>query len=261
MPGIQFAAFSAMRRLYLPASIALAVFVSTFAPDRSGTVLATPQTASAPTVDEILSNYVNALGGEEAYHKLRTRVMKAVIRTTGSGELGSVEIYETAPDKGTSTLFYPGDSPYRRGYNGSKGWVVDPDAGPQDADEDTLKDLKERFDFFAELHYRQRYPGLKAAGTETIEGRPAYVTEYKRPDGETERLYFDQQTWLLVRRDVPSPSGVPRQYVMSDYQSVDGIQYPFKVRLTDPEFEATFEYTEIRHNTPIDDSQYEKPAH
>jgi hypothetical protein len=252
-----------MRRFFLFALfLSFALWAITGDPAAAEFSLATPvaQASSAPTVDQILSNYVRALGGEEAYHKLKTRVMKGAIHTTGGGEVGSIEIYETAPDKGTSTTFFPGDLPVRRGYNGSKGWIVDPDEGPQDATDDSLKDIQKRFDFFRDLKIKEEYPGMAYRGTESLDGHVCNVTEFKRPDGSSEKFYFDQETGLLVRHDVPSSEGVPRQMVMSEYRQVDGIQYPFRVRITDPEFEAVIDYTEIRHNVPIDESQFEKPA-
>jgi zinc protease len=214
----------------------------------------------APTVEEILSNYVRALGGDEAYHKLKTRVMKGVIHTAGSGEEGSIEIYESAPNKGTSTTYIPGDKPVTRGYDGSKGWFVDPDEGLQDAIGDDLADIQNRFDFYRELRLKEIYPQMKYGGTETLGGHPTYVTEAKRSDGSTEEFYFDAQTGLLVRHDVPAPdSGGIRQIVFSDYRTVDGIQYPFKVQISDPDSEMVIEYTEIRHNVPVDESKFVKP--
>ena len=252
-----------MRRLpHFALFLSLAVWTIPLAATRAEALPGTsyPQASSPPTVDQILSNYIQALGGEEAYHKLKTRVMKGVIHTTGGGEVGSIEIYQAAPNKGTSTTFFPGDTPMRRGHNGSKGWFVDPDEGPQDATDDALKDIQQRFNFFRDIQIKEEYPGMEYRGTETLAGRPAYVTEFKRGDGSSERFYFDTGTGLLVRHDLPTSEGVARQMLMSDYRAVDGIKYPFRVQISDPEFEAVIEYTEIGHNVPIDESKFEKPA-
>lgn len=252
-----------MRRLpHIAIFLLLAVWTIPGVATRAGALPGSlsPQASSPPTVDQILANYIRALGGEEAYHKLKTRVMKGTIHTTGGGEVGSIEIYQTAPNKGTSTTFFPGDTPMRRGHDGSKGWFVDPDEGPQDATDDTLKDIQQRFDFFRDIRFKEEYPGMEYRGTETLGGRTAYVTEFKRADGSSEKFYFDAGTGLLVRRDIPSSQGIARQMLMSDYRGVDGIQYPFRVQISDPEFEAVIEYTEISHNVPIDESKFQKPA-
>ena len=222
---------------------------------------ATPaqSTSAQPTVDEILSKYVQALGGAEAYHKLKTRVMKGVIHITGTGEAGSIEVYEKAPNKGTSTTFIPGDSPATRGTNGTTGWYVDPDSGPQDVTGGDLEPLKRQFDFYREIRLKEIYPQMVFQGTATVNGRQAYVTEATLDDGRSLKYFFDSDTGLLIRRDLASPDGVQQSF-LNDYQEVEGVQYPFEVRVADPELEIVIQYTEIRHNLPIEDLKFEKPA-
>jgi zinc protease len=224
--------------------------------------LVPPQAPSSPpTVEQILANYNRALGGEENYHKLKTRVMKAVIHTAGSGEAGSIEAYQAAPDRGMSSTYFPGDKPMVRGYDGAKGWVVDPDEGPQEAAGDDLAAIKREFDFYRALRLKETYPQMTYSGTETLGNRKVFVTESKSADGGSEKFYFDAQTGLLLRHDVPVPdSGGVRQMTYSDYRNVDGVQYPFKVQISDPDSEFVIEYTEIRHNEPIDVSKFAMPA-
>lgn len=250
----------AQRRLLFLALL-VGTLISVAGPMAPLGVAAGPQTPrTSPTVDQILARYVQALGGEEAYHKLKTRVMKGVIHVTGSGELGSIEFYGQAPNQGTSTTFFPGDIPVTRGYNGSKGWYVDPDSGPQDANADALADLQQEFDFFREIRLKEIYPGISYKGMETVNGRPAYSTEAARADGSKETFFFDTETGLLIRHDVSSPEGGVRENFLGDYRAVDGILYPFRVQMTDPEFEAVIEYKEIRHNVPLEEAKFEKPA-
>jgi len=251
-----------MRRLK-PAGIFLAINVGLAAglAGISSAFPSAPQNSSSPpTAEQIVANYNRALGGEETYHKFKTRVMKAIIHTVGSGEAGSLELYLAAPDRGTSSTYFPGDTPVVRGFDGEKGWVVTADDGPQDVTGDDLVPLKREFDFYRDVNLLKVFPQMAYAGTEVVDGRSASVTEAKLKSGGTEKFYFDSQTGLLVRRDTPAPeSGGIRQTTYSDYRSVDGIQYPFKVHITHPEFEVVIEYTEIRHDVPIDGSKFSKP--
>jgi hypothetical protein len=252
-----------MRRLR-PAGLFIAIAVGLIPgiPRDSSALPAAPQIApSQPTVEQILANYNRALGGEETYHKLKTRVMKGVIHMAGSGEAGSIELYQGAPDKGMSSTYFPGDRPMVRGYDGTKGWYADPDEGPQDVTGDELTRLKGEFDFYRDLGLGKTFPQMTYRGSEAVGDRTAYVTEAKLANGGTERFYFDAQTGLLLRRDTPAPeSGGIRQTTYSDYRAVDGVQYPFKVQISHPEFEVVIEYTEIRHDVPIAPSKFAKPA-
>ncbi|HET7842308.1 MAG TPA: hypothetical protein VFM21_11910, partial [Terriglobia bacterium] len=204
---------------------------------------------------------VRALGGEENYHQLKTRVMKGVIHTAGSGEAGSTEVYQAAPDKGMSSTYIPGDKPMRRGYDGAKGWFVDPDEGPQEATGDGLAPIKDEFDFFRNLRLKEIYPQMSYVGTEAFGGRTAFVTEAKHEKGGSDKFYFDTQTGLLLRHDAYAPDGGVQQTSYGDYRAVDGIQYPFRVQISDPaEFEIVIEYTAIQHDAPIDASKFAMPA-
>ncbi len=242
--------------------LAITVGFQVSSPRISKGLPAAPQSSlSPPTVEQILTHYVRALGGEENYHKLKTRIMKGVIHTAGSGEAGSIEVYQAAPDRGMSSTYIPGDKPMRRGYDGTKGWFVDPDEGPQEATGESLAPIKTEFDFYRNLRLKETYPQMTYVGTETLGGRTAYVTEAKSEKGGSDKFYFDSQTGLLLRRDAFAPDGGIQQTIYSDYRAVDGIQYPFRVQISDPaEFEIVIEYTEIQHDAPIDASRFAMPA-
>lgn len=187
--------------------------------------------------------------------------MKGIIHTAGSGEAGSIQVYQAAPDKGMSSTYIPGDKPMRHGYDGSKGWVVDPDEGPQEATGDDLAPIKDEFDFFKDLRLKEKYPQMTYVGTETLNGRAVFITEAKREKGGSDKFYFDTQTGLLVHRNAIAPDGSVQQTTYGDYRAVDGIQYPFHVEISDPaEFEIVIEYTEIRHNAPLEASRFAMPA-
>ncbi len=219
---------------------------------------ASPQ--SAPSVESVLARYVQALGGEAALRKPTTRVMRGAIQFQGASELGSVEVYAKAPNKGTSTTYVPGDLPFRKGTNGSTGWYVDTDEGPKDMTGTDLADLQREFDFYRPLHLKEHYPNLTLQGAAPVAGRDAQVLEVTLSSGEKRKLYFDAASGLLVREDVTSTDGTGTVSTFEDYREVDGVKYPFTVRRTDPDTEMVIRYSEIRHNVPLEDAKFEKPA-
>jgi hypothetical protein len=231
--------------------------------DRLNALPAMPiaQGASAhPTVDQILMNYVQALGGTEAFRNLKTRVLKGTIQVVGSSELGSVETYEKAPGKGVSTTYIPGDSPSISGFNGVTGWTVDPVEGPLDVTGPDLADLERRFDFYREIRLKEIYPQMNFQGAGTINEREAYVTEAAMTNGAREKFFFDKETALLIRQDSLSPDGSLSRVVLEDYRELDGIKLPYRVRTADSESEVVIQYSEIHHNVPLEDAKFEKPS-
>src|SRR5438552_11691248 len=76
-----------------------------------------PNSESMPTVDEVLSNYVQAIGGKEAVEKLTSQVAKGSIQFGEASESKPFEFYKKAPDKWRADHADPW-----QGFNGKVGW-------------------------------------------------------------------------------------------------------------------------------------------
>ena len=55
-------------------------------------------------VEQILGKYVQAIGGETAYRRLRSRVMKGTFELTDEGVAGTIEQEAVAPNRLRMTL-------------------------------------------------------------------------------------------------------------------------------------------------------------
>jgi hypothetical protein len=99
-------------------------------------------------------------------------------------------------------------------------------------------------------------------GTGTVGTRAAHIVEATPRIGAVEKLYFDVETGLLLRRDAMSASsrGVARsELYFSDWREVDGVKIPFKT--TELTAGATYIYTleEVKHNVPLDEGIFRQP--
>jgi zinc protease len=106
---------------------------------------------------------------------------------------------------------------------------------------------------------------MAVAGKERVGERDAYVIVSRVSDRRIERLYFDAQTGLLLRVAATTETPLarlPEETVYEDYREVDGVKLPFTVRVSyvDPFVGWTRKITEIRHNVPVEDSKFAKPA-
>jgi hypothetical protein len=223
---------------------------------------AVPQTAGTPAADQVLEKYVQALGGRDAIMKLTTLTMKGSISNPSTGETGTVEIFMKSPNKRLALTNIYAEGLDERGYNGTAGWYLDPDEGPKDLSGDDLAAIKSQAEFYRDLKFNAVYPQLSSAGREMIGGRPANVLASARPDGTTEKFYFDADSGLLVRDDAPYVTDDGKsvvENVFEDYRDVDGVKRPYTIRQTSPDFDYVIKFTEIRSNAPIEDSKFEKP--
>jgi hypothetical protein len=53
---------------------------------------------------------------------------------------------------------------------------------------------------------------------------------------------------------------MPIEVYLEDYKEVDGIKIPFTVKQVTPAFSFTIKLAEVKHNVPIDDAKFNKPA-
>jgi hypothetical protein len=88
---------------------------------------------------------------------------------------------------------------------------------------------------------------------------------YTPKTGSVSRLYFDPQTWQLIRTvakvNVPESGGdIERTTDPSDYRDVDGVKLPFTVVVNDPAQSMTIRLQKVEHNKPLDDSIFARVA-
>jgi len=225
---------------------------------------ATPAPSPAmPSADEILNKYITAIGGQAAIDKLKTRVMKGNITTAG-GQTLTYEIAQAAPDRAYE-MFVSQRGTMERAVNGAMGWERNPQ-GLHDLAGQQLTDLKTSLQLFRNLRLKEQYVSLRLGRKDKIGEREVYVLTGTTADKKRERLFFDAENGLLLRRVTYTETmigTIPEQTDFEDYREVEGVKMPFIVRLSSVDVGnpvSTRTFTEIKLNVPVDDSKFNKPA-
>jgi photosynthetic reaction center cytochrome c subunit len=225
-------------------------------PDR-----AAKQEPALPGVEQILERYVQASGGRQAVERVTSRVWKGS-RVGADGVLVPEEVYAKAPNKLLTITSYP-NMVFRTGYDGARGWALS-NQGARDIPPEMLAQLRREAEFYKETRLKEIYSKLSVVGRETVGGREAYVVEAAPADGGSpEKLFFDVETGLLVRKytEVKTVLGqFPTQTDYEDYREVDGVRLPFNIRWSIPGRTWGRKITEVRQNVPLDDAQFNPPA-
>jgi zinc protease len=118
-------------------------------------------------------------------------------------------------------------------------------------------------DLHGELKYKQTYPKMEVKGKEKVGDKEAYLIEATPATGSPVKLYFDAQTWMLIRRDemADTPQGkFPITSNFEDFREVDGVKIFFTLRQELPQAAIVVKITEVKHNVPIDDAKFNKPS-
>ena len=213
-----------------------------------------------PTIDEVLGKYVQAVGGQAAIEKVKTRVTTGQ-RTSGDGKPVSQEIYQKGTDHILVTVSMP-QGVATNGYAGTTAWSSNGKETRTIEGDDAEQFMREA-QLFDPTKLRSVYKDMTVAGSDKIGDREVYVVRAVTPAGGRERLYFDKQTGLLIRRFAASMTmlGVfPYQVDYSDYKAFEGVQVPTTVTGSTPGRSWTFKVTDVKQNAAIDDAKFNQPA-
>lgn len=234
------------------------------APSTPATKTATATaTAAMPTADQVIDKYVQALGGKAAIEKLTSRAAKGSFDMPAMNVSAPIESYNKAPNKTVFILEIPGFGSVGRGYDGTTGWSQNPQEGLREMSGAELAMMKRGAEFNREIRLKQLYPQMTVKGKEKVGEREAYLIEATPAGGAPEKMYFDTQTGLLIRYDfeAETPQGkFSTQSSFDDYKEVDGVKMPFTVRQSSSAGDFIIKFTEVKHNVPVDDAKFNKPA-
>jgi hypothetical protein len=222
-----------------------------------------PPGAEAPSVDQILDRYVQSVGGKEAIQKVTSRAMKGTLDNSDDGTTSPAEIFAKAPNKYLEVVSLGDAGKSQQCWNGAAGWGRDPDSGLHDMDKSDQIAAVRDYDFYREIRLKELYPKMALSGKMKVDDRDAYIVEATPAEGAAEKLYFDAESGLLVRRDferITIDDGIVMYEVdYEDYKDVDGLKLPSTIRRKTPDYTLTYRFTEIKHNVAIDDAQFNKP--
>jgi hypothetical protein len=215
--------------------------------------------AALTTVDQVLDNYLQAIGGKAALDKVTSRVIKGT-RLNVDGTTVTEEVYQKSPDKLLVVTTYP-EVVYYSGFDGSNGWAASSD-GRGNINERQRELIRRDAEFFPLINVKQTYTDLKLDGVERVGDRDMYVVEGKSGEGKQEKFYFDTATGLLFRRSWETRTvlgALPFQISFEDYKESDGVKFPTTRRWEQPGMGWSRKSTQISNNAEVNDSKFEKP--
>jgi hypothetical protein len=152
--------------------------------------------------------------------------------------------------------------PSLQGFDGQRGWTKD-SRGLRELDAKEVTSVKREADLFRYLKLNQTYPQMRVLSKEKIGGREVWVVGATSRDESRERLYFDAQTGLLIRKYVTFKTafgGIPEVTDFEDYRDVNGIRLPFTIKWSRPPYGYVRRFSEIGVNASIDPVKFKPPA-
>ena len=230
--------------------------------------------ANAQTAEEIISNYLENIGGEENLKKVTSA------KFVGKVDVGSmilpVEMIQTTTGYRMTKADVQGQTFYQEVYDGETLWGTNQmTMAAEKSDAEATENFKKNINDFPDpfLDYKAKGYVVELIGNETIEGTDTYkIKLVKEPimvDGQQmddiSFYYFDTENFVPLVYEEELKSGQGKGMVIqmkySDYQEVDGIYFPFSMNqgVKDQPGGQLITLTEITLNGELDKSMFAYP--
>lgn len=204
------------------------------------------------TVDQILTNYINAIGGAKKLKKVKDVTIRA--GASMQGQTINFDTYMKAPDKmyfqvGSGAMVFA-----KQVYNAGKGIASSPMSGESKALEgDDLVTMKEGAMIFPEMYYTTLGYATELLGIEEQKDQKQYYkVQIKKSADSKDVEYYDVATGLKVRAE--SKNGTSEY---ADYKAVDGILFPFTLKQTMGPQSFNLTVSEVKINSKLKDDFFE----
>ncbi|HXU39025.1 MAG TPA: photosynthetic reaction center cytochrome c subunit family protein [Blastocatellia bacterium] len=219
--------------------------------------------AVLPSTDDIIDRYIRAIGSDAAIQKIKTLVSRGTETTTNKmtpAATAPIEIYQTTANKMLIVRNTPRGT-ITEAFDGVKGWTRDA-RGYRELEGRELAEVIRDADLMRYANLRAAYPQMRVLSKEKLADRDAYVVGATSRDDSREKLYFDVQSGLLIRKSVAFKTAfgtIPEVTDFDDYRAVNGVKLPFTIAWSRAPFGSVKKFTEIKLNVVIDDSKFASP--
>jgi len=221
-------------------------------------------------VEQILSKYAAARGGQDAWSKIETMVWSGRIESENPAAAGTTFVMSfKRPNRTRFEISAPGGKAVHI-YDGTRGWKLrqkrDGDPELQDYNPEELSFARDALGMDGPLmDYKSKGVVATFAGSEPIEGRKAYRLNLTLPSGATRRTWIDAGTFLEMRydRQVGSAAGHPDTVSVyyRDYRAFEGVQIPLLIATISGNYKTKdqMHIDRVEINPPLQDALFAKP--
>jgi len=220
-----------------------------------------PPTAPAdlPSGNNLVEKYIQALGGMDALKKVSSRVEKG--KASSAGREYPVDILAKSPAKGLTVTHLP-DGDLASAYSAQSGWQLAPGRPTRELTGTEIDGAKIDSSFYFPVHLTEILSEFETTGIEKIDAHSVFAVRGRQPNQLPIRLFFDQESGLLVRqiRYEPTPLGrIPVQTDFSDYRDTNGVKVPYQRITSRPGRRLVTKIDSVEQNIKLEDSKFEKP--
>ncbi len=185
------------------------------------------------TVDELINNYLEAIGGVENWQKIESMTFAGM--TQLQGVYMPATVYYMRPKSFKMVVDVMGKT-YIDCTHGDEGWTVNPFMGsaapqrksPQDLEMEVNREFENPF-----IHYKQKGYEVELLGEALVEGMETYQVKLTKEDGREYFYFFDETYFLPVMMRTfirqGEMEGMPIEVYFSDYEEVGEVVLAYSI--------------------------------
>jgi outer membrane lipoprotein-sorting protein len=227
-------------------------------------VLSAPAAAQTPTADELVAKYLTARGGVDKIKAVNTARIAGTV--SAAGQDLQLTVVSKRPNKMRQEVMVQGQKMIQA-FDGTTAWGVNPMTGnpsPQVMEGPQADLIKTQALFDGPLvGYKERGDTLEVIGPATVEGSKAWNLKLTRKDGKSMNILLDAESGLERQWTATMEQGgmtMEVQTLMSDYQTIDGLQVAKTMRtMIGGQQAASLTFTSVEFNVPVDDAEFVMP--
>ena len=217
---------------------------------------------SAQTAEDVISKYLDAIGGKKTIAKIKTIVVEGTMEIEGMGEAPMKTT--TINGKGVKVEMDMMGSMIVNCITDEGGWAINPFMGstaPEDIPEEQYNTAKYQIDVGGPfINYPDNGFKIEVVGKEAIGDVKAVRLKLTSPEEIVSEHFFDMDSGHLVRSIEDGDMG-ENISTYSDFREVDGFVSPFAMEISAAGGQAYIYITvnKVELNTPLDESIFNKP--
>ncbi len=229
-----------------------------------GALLSPPLQAQELSLDEVLANYYEAVGGVEKIKSINT------MRVTGrmmlpQGMEATFQRLSMRPNKIRLEFTVQGITGIQA-FDGETAWMLMPFMGQTDPEEmppDMAERMREEADFDGPLmDHEAKGHQVELVGTEEVEGAQTYKLKVTLKHGEVTYSYLDSEYFLPIKtaeKRTIQGTELEMETILSDYKEVDGLMVPHSIQVMGGPGAQALIIERVEINPELDDTEFAMP--
>jgi outer membrane lipoprotein-sorting protein len=197
-------------------------------------LLALPMVAEDLTLDQVLANHYEALGGLDAIRGMETATFVGRM-AMGPGAEAPFKMYFKRPMMARMEFTMQGMTGIQA-FDGETAWMIMPFMGKSDPEvmaDDQAKNMQEQADIDGPLvDWQEKGHTVELIGLEEVDGTEAYKIKVDLANGDVRHHFLDSEYFITIKQEGKTTmhgNEMEFETILSDYKEVGGLMFPHSV--------------------------------